>query len=178
VKVENSVTKKIEEKLKTFNRLSFILQILFTFFALSSVCLSLAVATFSSEMEKEGKLKYFAYAAALSSSIISAFSLDRKSSDARTAWRLLNVALMRRTSNPKALSEDELIRFYAEAEDTLGHIVFNPPQQESRIIKTENEELKQKITDLEKRIHELGNNESNQTEASVNSEEATENGGI
>jgi diadenosine tetraphosphate (Ap4A) HIT family hydrolase len=78
---------------------------------------------------------------------------------------------MRRTSNPKALSEDELIRFYAEAEDTLGHIVFNPPQQESRIIKTENEELKQKITELQKIIRELPNNESSQTEDSESSEE-------
>ena len=162
--MENSITKKIQEKLNTFNKISFILQFLFIFFALSSVCLSLAVATFSSELEKEGKLKYFAYAAALSGSIISAFSLDRKSSDARTAWRLLNVALMRHTLNPKALSEEELIRFYAEAEDTLGHIVFNPPQQESRIIKTENEELKQKITELEKIINELRSDENSQTD--------------
>ena len=115
------------------------------------VACSLAVATYSEELGKDNR-KHVAYAAALSSALIGAFSLERKASDSRTAWRLLKAALMRRDLEPPTLSEEDLIKFYVEAENTLGHITFDPAQQESNILKDENEELNQKIQDLEKQL--------------------------
>jgi hypothetical protein len=148
------VHKQIEGKLETFNIISLALQYFFLILGTASVTCSLAVATYSEELGKD-KLKHFAYAAALSSALIGAFSLERKASDSRTAWRLLKVALLRRDLDPPTLSEEELIKFYAEAENTLGHITFDPAQQESNILKDENEQLKQKIQDLDKQLTEL-----------------------
>ena len=49
---------------------------------------------------------------------------------------------MRRDLDPPTLSEEELIKYYAEAENTLGHITFDPAQQESNIFRDENEQIK------------------------------------
>ena len=62
---------------------------------------------------------------------------------------------MRRDLDPPTLSEEELIKYYAEAENTLGHITFDPAQQESNIFRDENEQIKQKIQDLDKQLTEL-----------------------
>lgn len=143
-------TKEIKNSLARFNILAASLQILFVLLASISVTSSLAVATFADELKERNQLKIFAYTAALSSTLISAFSLNRKASDARTAWRMLRVALMKHNEGPDRLSVDELIDRYAEAEDTIGHVVFNPPQQESHTLKVENEKLRQQLRDLER----------------------------
>lgn len=157
---KSGLLQKIESKLNRFNVLAHSLQFLFAFLAITSVVFSLIVATFSTELEEQGTLKIFAYITALSSSIISAFSLNTKSSDARTAWRLLNIALMRHQNDSKKTTEEDLIRAYGEAEQTLGHVVFNPSKEESSMLKKENEELKQKIFDLEEKIFNLSERES------------------
>jgi hypothetical protein len=151
IAIQKTVHEQIKEKLKTFNRISLFLQYFFLLLATTSVACSLAVATYSEELGKD-KRKHVAYTAALSSALIGAFSLERKASDSRKAWRLLKVALMRRDLGPPTLSEEDLIKFYAEAENTLGHITFDPAQQESNILKDENEQLSQKIRDLEKQL--------------------------
>ena len=62
---------------------------------------------------------------------------------------------MRYDSDRHKFSKDKLIEQYAEAEDTIGHVVFNPPKQEARTLMTENESLISENDMLKLQIDEL-----------------------
>ena len=150
---DERVYQDIQGKLGVFSYLAGILQILFILLGIISVASSLAVATFSDELQENNLLKPGAYTATISATLITAFGLNRKASDARTAWRILRVAKLR---YDVYLSEiDELIDHYAEAEDTVGHVVFNPPKQEAHTLKAENNALRETISKLERNLEEL-----------------------
>ncbi|WP_299490006.1 hypothetical protein [Acaryochloris sp. IP29b_bin.137] len=156
---EKKPIEDIKDHLNHFRSIALFLQITFIFLGLVSVTSSLIVATFSGELEDKGYLKGVAFTAAISSAIISRFSLDRKASDVRTAWRILNVARIKHELELEDISY--LIDRYAEAEDTAGHVVFNPPQQEARALKLANDDLKQKLADLQQRMKEIQTNDDN-----------------
>ena len=138
--------REIKKLLGGFGWLAFFLQGSFIVLGLISIFSSLAVATFGTDKKFENWLKPLAYTSACSSTIIGAFSLNLKAADAKTSWRLLNVALMRYQENPNSTNLDELISRYEEAEKTVGHVVFSLPQQGSHVVKTEKDELKPQPT--------------------------------
>jgi len=124
---QKSAKQQIQAALGTFNVIANFLQFSLIVLGTASVLGTLGVATFSKELEEKGFLKPVAYIAAASSALIMQFSLQRKSSDARTAWRLLHIALLKNAQSPDEFGEEQLIESYSEAEILLGHIIFAPP---------------------------------------------------
>jgi len=124
---QKSAKQQIQEALGTFNLIANFLQVSLIALGTASVLGTIGVATFSKELEEKGFLKPVAYIAAASSALIMQFSLQRKSSDARTAWRLLRIALLKNDQSANKFGEEQLIESYSEAETLLGHIIFAPP---------------------------------------------------
>lgn len=63
-----------------------------------------------------------AYLAALSTSVLASFSIGEKANNARAAYRILEIALMRIDNNPEDAEVTKLIDAYEEA-DKLASIV-------------------------------------------------------
>ena len=115
---------EIKKSLRLFNIIAVLLQSSLIFLGAVSVLSTIGVATFSKELEDKGFLKPVAYAAAASSALIMQFSLQRKSSEARRAWRLLRKAIMQHDLSSNRFSDEQLIEAWSEAETIMGDIIF------------------------------------------------------
>ena len=67
--------------------------------------------------------RVFAFIAALSIALFTAFNLGAKSNNTRNAWRLLNTSVLR--FNQGILEKDEVINAYENGEALIGGISFN-----------------------------------------------------
>ena len=66
--------------------------------------------------------KYFAFIAALSVSLLSAFDLGTKSNNLTNAFRELNLAVIR--YNKGLINDSEVIKSYADGERLIGNVTF------------------------------------------------------
>lgn len=65
----------------------------------------------------------FAFIAALSISMMTAFNLGAKSNNTRNAWRKLNAAIMK--FNQNIVDKEAVIRAYEEGESLIGGVSFS-----------------------------------------------------
>lgn len=70
-----------------------------------------------------GISQIFAFIAALSISMMTAFNLGAKSNNTRNAWRKLNAAMMK--FNQGIVSKEYVIRAYEEGESLIGGVTFS-----------------------------------------------------
>ena len=84
--------------------------------------------------------RVFAFIAALSIALFTAFNLGAKSNNTRNAWRLLNTAVLR--FNQGILKKDEVINAYENGEALIGGISFSQVKtQEEVSIKPKSDEV-------------------------------------
>ena len=103
-------------RMAIFLRLSHILLgIAATFFSL------LAPAQIGSVANEQAKI--FAFIAAVSIGLMTAFNLGGKSNDTRAAWRQLNAAVIK-FNEGIFQKKDEVIKAYIEAEARIGEVTF------------------------------------------------------
>lgn len=70
-----------------------------------------------------GWARAFAFIAALSISMMTAFNLGAKSNNTRNAWRKLNAAMLK--FNQEIVSKEYVIRAYEEGESLIGGVTFS-----------------------------------------------------
>lgn len=70
-----------------------------------------------------GYSQVFAFIAALSISMMTAFNLGAKSNNTRNAWRKLNAAMMK--FNQNIVNKEDVIRAYEEGESLIGGVTFS-----------------------------------------------------
>ncbi len=68
-------------------------------------------------------VKIFAFIAALSVAILTAFNLNTKSNNMRTAWRELNSAVMK--YNSEKMTDEQLIEEYRKSETLIGDVTYS-----------------------------------------------------
>jgi hypothetical protein len=90
------------------------LGVLATFFSL------LAAAGIGALLEEHTKV--FAFIAAVSISLLTAFNLGAKSNNTRDAWRELNIAAIK--FNRGQIGKDKLIKAYENGESRIGGVSF------------------------------------------------------
>ena len=89
------------------------LGVLATFFSL------LAAAGIGALLEEHTKV--FAFIAAVSISLLTAFNLGAKSNNTRDAWREFNIAAIK--FNRGQIGKDKLIKAYENGESRIGHLL-------------------------------------------------------
>jgi hypothetical protein len=106
------------------------LRILHASLGASSVFFSLLTTTvlqFHSDDQWNTYAKIFAFIAALSIGLLTAFNLGTKSNDMTNAWRKLTAAVMR--FNCGLIKEEDVIKAYIEAESLIGDVTFDQSAQ-------------------------------------------------
>ena len=73
-------------------------------------------------------IKIFSIIAALSISVLAAFSLGTKSNNVRAAWRKLNTAIIKFNAN--LIDNKEVIQAYEDGEALIGGVSYSPDQIE------------------------------------------------
>jgi hypothetical protein len=73
-------------------------------------------------------IKIFSIIAAISISVLAAFSLGTKSNNVRAAWRKLNTAIIK--FNAKLIDKIEVIQAYEDGEALIGGVSYSPDQIE------------------------------------------------
>lgn len=124
---------KINRSLFLLNTIATLLQVSRIVLGAVSILGTIGIATFSKELEEKGFLKPVACTAAASSALILQFSLQQKSSDARRAWRLLQIAIMKNDSFPDMFREEQLIEAWSEAQTIMDDtiVIDTTPLQEN-----------------------------------------------
>ena len=100
-----------------------LMRIVQTMLALISIVCSLLVAMQINHY-KSKTIKWIAFVSALSIGILSTFSFGEKANSFRTAWRMLNTAVIKYESIPD-YSVEELINVYDEAEKIIANVKIN-----------------------------------------------------
>ena len=95
----------------------------------SSIAFSLATTTLiqvSSPSDSDLNLlaKKFAFIAAVSIGVMTAFDLGTKSNNMTNAWRHLNAAVIK--FNRGLCYPEDVIQAYIEGETTIGNVTFQP----------------------------------------------------
>jgi hypothetical protein len=88
-----------------------------TFFAL------LAAADFWENDNGDNYVRVFAFIAAISISMLTAFNLGAKSNNVRNAWRQLNSAVIK--FNRELIDKDSVIIAYEKGEELIGGVDFS-----------------------------------------------------
>ena len=95
-----------------------LLGILATFFTILSASLIDVIDKFY--------IKIFSIIAAISISLLAAFSLGTKSNNVRAAWRKLNTAIIKFNAN--LIDKKEVIQAYEDGEGLIGGVSYSPDQ--------------------------------------------------
>lgn len=124
---------KIKSSLFRFKAIATLLQASLSVLGAVLILGTTGIAAFSKELEEKGYLKPVACIVAASSALIMQFSLQQKSLDARKAWILLEMAIMKNDLLPDKFSEEQLIEAWSEAETIMADIIVNEttPLQEN-----------------------------------------------
>ncbi len=88
---------------------------------------SLVLATFTSELGTL-RVKIVAFGLSASLGLITGFEVGAKANAARTAWRLLNAAILAYENDPTFTIRD-LHKQYLAGEELLGLIRYNSPEK-------------------------------------------------
>ncbi len=115
----------LETHLETWAGIGAHLQKWYIILGILASATSLGVAAFASFLPTIA-ISSISFVSALSVGLISHFNVGRKVSDAWTAWRHLNAALMKYRMIP-TFTEENLIEAYSEAERILGNASYSPP---------------------------------------------------
>jgi hypothetical protein len=99
------------------------LQVLLGFLATFFSLLTATVLTVQNTDNYNFYAKIFAFIAAVSIGLITAFDLGTKSNNMTDAWRHLTAAAIR--YNKHLCTKDEVIEAYEKGEKTIGNVTFN-----------------------------------------------------
>jgi hypothetical protein len=105
-----------------YYRLGVAIQAGMVFFGFVAFTASLIVATFGESFDDDRRwvVKIIAFVAALSSGILTTFSISRKNQEIWAAWRMMNAAILRYQYDP-TFTRIQLIDTWEKAETTLGN---------------------------------------------------------
>jgi hypothetical protein len=93
--------------LKQWNSMAITLRVIHVLLGISATFFSLLAAAQIGSIE-DVYVKIFAFLAAISIALMTAFNLGAKSNDTRTAWRKLNAAIMRYNIKVASLRQNEI----------------------------------------------------------------------
>jgi hypothetical protein len=111
--------------LPVWNNLATNLQRIYVLLGACATISSIVVATFTEQLGTLG-VKIVSFILAVSLGLITAFDLGNKANSARTAWRLLNAAVLAYANDPD-YSVQDLYKQYLAGEALLGPVKYNAP---------------------------------------------------
>lgn len=125
VQTETEILKKIEKHCNTWNSIATAYNVCIIVFGISAVSTSVIVSIYTGQEKliSVAVIKVLACISTISLSILTAFNLVSNASNARTAWRSLNAAMMLYKAG--SISIQQLIEQYQQGENQLGTISFN-----------------------------------------------------
>ncbi len=119
-KPESTLPEEIRKMRKTWSSHSTILRIIHVLLGIIAIVTSVTVAARVVD-PNSNLMAYLAWSAAVSSTLLTSMSLEAKSNHYRTAWRMLNVAVLRyRTEKNSDIAK--LNDAYEKGESTIGDV--------------------------------------------------------
>lgn len=117
------VPEEIIKQLKVWYSYARILRIIHVFLGLIAVIASVTVASRILDPNSD-YMSYTAWIAAIASSILTSLNLGAKSNNMRSAWRILNTAILRFQTEDDFKAKD-LNDAYEKGEKTIGDVEVN-----------------------------------------------------
>jgi len=121
--MQKEIPAEVMKQLKNWEKQANILRV---FHILLGITLVVASVTVASRLLEANSLAMAltAWLTAITSSILVSMGLEEKSNDMRTAWRMLNVAILRYQTQDD-FKIDDLITVYKTAETVIGDVKVN-----------------------------------------------------
>lgn len=120
---EDPALKEVEIQLNKWKRQTFGLRTIHAVLGIIAVVASLLVAAKINSFNSD-TIEWFAFLAAVSTGLLTAFDLGSKANRMRRAWRKLNAALIK--YRRQQINDIELLKIYEESEDLIGDVKENP----------------------------------------------------
>jgi hypothetical protein len=125
VETEAEILDKIQKHCNSWDQISTAYNVCIIIFGISAVSTSVLVSIYTGQAEliSVGAVKVLACISTISLSILTAFNLVSNGTNARTAWRSLNAAMMMYKAG--SISIQQLIEQYQKGESQVGNLSFN-----------------------------------------------------
>lgn len=121
--MQKEIPAEVMKQLKNWEKQANILRVFHIFLGITLVVASVTVASRLLEANSLA-MALTAWLTAITSSILVSMGLEEKSNDMRTAWRMLNVAILRYQTQDD-FKIDDLITVYKTAETVIGDVKVN-----------------------------------------------------
>ncbi len=119
------VPEEIMKQLSIWYRQAGILRGIHVLLGLTAIISSVTVASRLIDVSSN-MMSLIAWLAAITSAILTSMNLEAKSNNSRTAWRILNTAVLRFKTEDNFKIED-LNAAYKTGEETIGDVTINLP---------------------------------------------------